>query len=120
MKKWQKINNEEIDDRYIISKDGVVKDTITNFTYISKSNNHKGYIQLSLMCKNNKRKKFLLHRLVAQTFIPNPNNYPIINHIDENKQNNSVDNLEWCTQQHNMKCWARNRKGGSYGKQKNV
>ena len=42
-----------------------------------------------------------VHRLVADTFIPNPNNYSCINHKDENKVNNSVDNLEWCTQLYN-------------------
>lgn len=44
-----------------------------------------------------------MHRLVAIAFISNPNNYPIINHIDGNKKNNKVDNLEWCTNQYNLK-----------------
>lgn len=46
---------------------------------------------------------FLCHRIIAEAFIPNPNNYPCINHIDGNKQNNNLNNLEWCTHQHNMK-----------------
>lgn len=109
MEKWEKINNILIDDRYYVSNTGKVKDIIKNFIYISKSNKHNNYISLSLKCKNGKRKKFLLHRLVAETFIENPKNYPIINHIDENKQNNNINNLEWCTQKHNMNCWIKNK-----------
>lgn len=48
-------------------------------------------------------KKLLSHRLVAEHFIPNPNNYPIINHIDGNPSNNHVSNLEWCTHGQNLK-----------------
>lgn len=58
------------------------------------SNN--GYLRVSL-CKHQKHKKFLVHRLVAQHFIVNPDNLPQVNHKDYNKQNNKVDNLEWCT-----------------------
>jgi len=46
-------------------------------------------------------KDYYIHRLAAQAFIPNPNNYPQINHKDENKRNNNIDNLEWCTQKYN-------------------
>ena len=55
-------------------------------------------IGLSVLgCKHNKK----IHRLVAESFLPNPNNYPIINHKDENKLNNNADNLEWCTYSYN-------------------
>jgi len=48
-----------------------------------------------------KQKTFRIHRLISESFIPNPNNYPIINHIDGNKANNDISNLEWCTYKHN-------------------
>ena len=51
--------------------------------------------------KNGKGKNYTIHRLVAITFIPNPNNYKYVNHKDENPRNNKVDNLEWCTMQYN-------------------
>ena len=63
--------------------------------------NHNGYRRLNLY-KNNKVKKYYVHRLVAEAFIPNTNNYPEVNHIDGNKSNNNVDNLEWCTSSQNQ------------------
>lgn len=55
-----------------------------------------------ILSKNNKRHCFRVHRLVAQTFIPNPENKPQVNHIDGNKSNNKVSNLEWCTCSENL------------------
>lgn len=62
--------------------------------------NNKGYHTINL-CKNGISKSFFVHRLVAIAFIPNPNNFPIVNHKDENPKNNCVDNLEWCTKSYN-------------------
>jgi len=61
-----------------------------------------GYEQVTLSV-NNKLKSYAIHRLVAIAFIPNPNNLPQVNHKDENKLNNYVENLEWCTQEYNLK-----------------
>jgi hypothetical protein len=54
------------------------------------------------LSKCGKAKTKAIHRLVAETFIDNPNRYNYINHIDCNKTNNNVENLEWCTQKHNV------------------
>lgn len=59
----------------------------------------KGYIRVALT----KHKRYLVHCIVAKTFIPNPENKPQVNHIDGNKQNNNVNNLEWCTQSENIR-----------------
>lgn len=61
---------------------------------------NNGYAQVTLY-NNTKKHKFLVHRLVACAFIPNPDNLPQINHKDEDRTNNVVDNLEWCTAEYN-------------------
>ena len=68
-----------------------------------------GYLEVTLV-HNKKAKSCLIHRLVANAFIENDNDYKYINHKDENKQNNRVDNLEWCTQSYNINFGSRNKK----------
>ena len=60
--------------------------------------------------KNGKGKMKKLHRLVAETFIPNPQHLPQVNHKDENKTNNNVDNLEWCTPSYNINYGTRKKR----------
>lgn len=60
-----------------------------------------GYRFMNLR-KNGVNKSHLIHRLVAKAFIPNPNNYPVVNHLDGDKSNNKLENLEWCTQADNL------------------
>lgn len=62
--------------------------------------NTGGYLAVNLY-KNGKKTMYFIHRLVALAFLPNPNNYPVINHKDCNPSNNCVDNLEWCTVTYN-------------------
>ena len=66
-----------------------------------------GYKRVSLTA-NGQTKPFLLHRLLAVAYIPNPLNYPCINHKDEDKSNNSLDNLEWCTHRYNLNYGTHN------------
>lgn len=68
-----------------------------------------GYSQVGLW-KDKKVKWFIIHRLVAETFIPNPENKPQVNHKDENKQNNNIKNLEWCSCSYNINYGTRNDK----------
>ena len=63
-----------------------------------------------ILCKNNKKKLYRVHRLVAETFIPNPKKLSEVNHKDENKLNNHIDNLEWCTSQYNKNYGTRNQR----------
>lgn len=68
-----------------------------------------GYLYVNLY-KNNIKKVYQVHRLVAEAFIDNPDNLPQVNHRDENKLNNNVDNLEWCTHEYNINYGTRNKK----------
>ncbi len=101
------------DDRYEVSSCGKVylkkhsvirkNGIVMNYERKEKAINIKehGYSYVTIS-KNNKSKSHLLHRMVAETFIPNPDNKPFVNHIDGNKQNNCISNLEWVTKQENQ------------------
>lgn len=69
--------------------------------YMTLVPNTSGYLEFAC-CNNNVYKRFRVHRLVAMTFIPNPENKPQVNHIDGDKTNNRVDNLEWNTASENI------------------
>ena len=80
--------------------DGITQKRLVRGKVLSGGQNGHGYLFVYLS-KNGKVSRFYIHRLIAITFIPNPFNYPCINHKDENPYNNYVDNLEWCTQKYN-------------------
>lgn len=90
-------------DRYIynVSNFGDNKISFYKGKILRPSKRRKGYLGISLT-KKNKQRSFLIHRLVAQAFIPNSNNLPQVNHIDEDKTNNQVCNLEWCDNKYNI------------------
>lgn len=94
---WKKINGF---DNYLISNIGRVLNNKTN-TYKIPTPNEKGYMRVFLR-KNNKNYTKYVHRLVAEAFIPNPENKPTVNHEDGNKENNDVLNLTWATQKEQM------------------
>lgn len=79
-----------------------VKKIIRNEKILKPLKLTKGYLGIRLYDNNSNAKTFKIHRLVAQAFIPNPNNLPQVNHIDGDKTNNRIDNLEWCTCLENM------------------
>ena len=81
---------------YEVSNDGIVR----KGNKYSKINKNGSYPRVTI--KDSKWKLKSVHRLVAETFIPNPNNKPQVNHKDGNKHNNNVENLEWVTAQENM------------------
>jgi hypothetical protein len=75
---------------------------ISNYRKVMKTYKiNSGYEAVKLY-KNGDKESFLLHRLIATSFIPNPTNKPIVNHIDGDKENNHVSNLEWCTNSENI------------------
>ena len=86
-------------ENYFVSNFGNIKNSKTN--RILKQNTHpKGYKLIDLS-KNGIRKSFRVHRLVGKAFLENPDNKPMIDHIDENKANNNVKNIRWATDKEN-------------------
>lgn len=76
---------------------------------LKQQRDSSGYLQV-VLCKDGVEKRFLVHRLVAETFIPNPESLRYVNHRDENKMNNAVSNLEWCTFAYNVNYGTRNNR----------
>lgn len=94
--------------KYQVSDDGRVFN-LTVKKYMTPQDDGRGYLFIGLS-NQGKRKFFKIHRLVAQAFIPNPDNLPEVNHKDEDKHNNCVDNLEWCDVRYNRNYGTRNQK----------
>lgn len=86
---------------YKVSNIGRVKSLKGTEKILKTHQVRDGYLTVMLY-KDKIPKRMSVHRLVAIAFIPNKNNYPFVNHKDENKKNNHVENLEWCTNEYNM------------------
>ena len=116
--KWKDIQGYE--GLYQVSNLGNVRSLDRIVKHYPKDYFQEGRVLKSALTKNgypmvvllnhNDRKTKKIHRLVAEAFIPNLNNYNVVNHKDENKENNCVENLEWCTSKYNANYGSRNKK----------
>ena len=97
MTTWRKIEGYP---RYSVSEDGQVRNDITG-KILTPHADSNGYLSVGLYRDDGRNTK-RVHKLVAEAFIPNPDNLPDVNHIDGNKSNNNKDNLEHCTRSYNM------------------
>lgn len=98
MEEWKVIA--DTNGMYSVSNYGRVRNNVTN-KFMKPIPYVNGYLGVGLMI-NGRQKKVRIHRLVGQYFVANPNNFPQINHKDEDKTNNNAANLEWCTAKYNI------------------
>lgn len=96
MKIWKPVIGYE--KYYEVSSDGEIRNIITGHI-LKPALKKNGYFSVDL--RYGKPKTKMIHRIVAEAFIENANDYPCVNHIDENKTNNKADNLEWCSYKYN-------------------
>ena len=110
MEQWRTIKG--YDGRYIVSNTGRVKNAITG-RELKQETHHCGYLRVHL-CGKEKSGMLRVHRLVAESFIPNPEGKPQVNHIDGDKRNNNVENLEWTTPIENVRhSWEHGLREGN-------
>ena len=105
-------------DNYEVSNLGKIRN-IKSGRVLKPRLHHSGYLRYCLY-ENNKKKDLLLHRILATAFIDNPEGKPCVNHIDENKSNNDLSNLEWCTVRENNAHGTRTKRAAEKLSQKVV
>lgn len=93
--------------RYLVSSTGRVYSLLSHI-YLKPVLTDRGYLSVYISYEPGFKKNCKVHRLVAESFLPNPNNYSQINHIDEDKTNNNLSNLEWCDAKYNTNYGKRN------------
>ena len=96
-------------NRYIIYSNGTIWSIKRNKFLKASIQKNTGYTRIGV-----DKKTYRIHRLVAEAFIPNPNNLPEVNHKDKNKANNHIDNLEWCTHRENIEHSYGTKYPGTY------
>lgn len=101
--------------KYKVSNYGRVFSIYSN-KYLAQTKVNRGYLRVQLW-KNNCGKAEYVHRLVARHFLDNPDNLPQVNHKDENKENNYVENLEWCSNEYNNAYGDKRKRQGETLKQ---
>ena len=77
--------------------------------FLKPQRDGSGYLKVNLY-KNGEQKTYRIHKLVQEAYLSNPNNLPCVNHKDENKENNALPNLEWCTYEYNINYGSHNEK----------
>ncbi len=94
-----------LDDIYVSSNGNVLLLVNNHYTIKKTTKANNGYLYVKIKYKN-----YRVHRLIAKTFISNINNFPYVNHKDEDKTNNNVSNLEWCSASYNINYGSRNER----------
>lgn len=121
---WRGIvyNGEDISNFYEISNFGNIRNSRTKRVLKQNTNQHGYKLYVGTLGSRAKIKGIVIHRAVAEAFIPNPENKPQVNHIDGNKENNCVNNLEWVTNkeniEHAIRTGLQNNSGEHNGKAK--
>ena len=100
----------KLKEHYYLNEDLKIVSKYDEVFELKSRLNSSGYVSYPLIRKDGKQMTVLLHRVIALAHIPNYNNYEEINHIDEDKLNNDIDNLEWCTRKYNCNYGNRIKK----------